>query len=262
MTMKKYIIISLAFIALLFAGACERELTVYQPESACVSFPSDAAVYDMLSSDGNKITVELWRGNTNGSVSIPVTITDGTGGVFKAAKSQFDFADGQGVATIDFTYPDINAFGGEVYNITVAVSDENQVSPSGYGSVKIKAQRKLTRKLLGTGTWYSDFWEEEWDQPIYTTEEAPNYYILPNCWASGTDFTFTTSGGKPVWPKTFDSGYTYGSYGNVWFQTGDSYIEDGVLYLIVDSYYLPSYYNYDFGNTYEAFVIPAGVTIK
>lgn len=216
----------------------------------------------MLASDGNKITVELWRGNTLGAVSIPVTITDGTGGVFTPSKSSFDFADGQGVATIDFNYPDINAFGGEVYTIKLAVTDDSQVSPSGNDAITVKAQRKLTPVKLGTGAWYSAFWDEEWAQDIYTTEEAPNYYILPNCWASGTDFTFTMSGGKPVWAANFDSGYTYGSYGNVWMQSGDSYIEDGILYLIVDSYYLPSYYNYDFGGAFEAFTIPAGVVIK
>jgi len=255
--MKKIIFLSFAFVALLLTGACQREGTIYTPDNACVSFPTNKAVFSMLASDGNKITVELWRGNTNGAISIPVTISDGTGGVFKPSKTSFDFSEGQGVATIDFTYPDINAFGGETYVIDLAV-DESQVSPSGIGSMTIKAQRKLTRVKIGTGTWYSDFWEDEWSQDLYTTEEAPNYYILPNCWASGTDFTFTVNNGKITWPATFDSGYTYGSYGNVWFQTGDSYVEDGVLYLIVDSYYLPSYYNYDFGSTFEAFTLPDG----
>ena len=250
-------------VALALSASCAREGTLYEiPDgNPCVSFPAETAIFDMVASDGNKISIELWRGNTKGSATVPVTITGGEG-VFTPAKTSFEFTDGQAKATLDFTYPDLNSFGGEVYTITVAVTDDNMVSPSGYDAVTIKAQRKLTRVYLGTGVWYSDFWEEEWDQAIYTTEEAPNYYILPNCWASGTDFTFTMSGGKPVWSATFDSGYTYGSYGNVWFKSGASYIEDGVLYLEVDSYYLPSYYNYNFGSTYESFEIPAGVTLK
>ena len=38
-------------------------------------------------------------------------------------------------------------------------------------------------------------------------------------------------------------------------------IQDGAMYLIVDSYYLPEFHNYDFGNAYEAFLPPEGVKI-
>jgi len=262
--MKRIIYITLAVSALVLTSACQHKGTIYDmPEgSALVSFPSSKAIFDMVAEDGNKITVDLWRGNTQGAASVAVNIEDGTGGVFTPSKRAFEFADGEGVASIDFTYPDINNFGGEVFNITLTVADENQVSPSGISSMKITAQRKLTPKKIGTGVFYSDFWEEEWEQDIYNTVEAPNYYILPNCWSKGTDWTFTMSGGKPVWPASFNSGYLYGSaYGYVWIKSGNSYIEDGVLILEVSSYYLPSYYNYDFGSTYEAFTLPAGVTL-
>lgn len=262
--MKKIIYISLAIMALMLTGSCQHEGTIYDmpADSALVSFPTDVAIFEMLAEDGNKITVDLWRGNTKGAVSIPYEIVDKTGGVFKPAKTTFDFADGEGVAHLDINYPDINAFGGEVYNLIFKIADENQVSPSGISELTVKAQRKLTPKFLGTGVFYSDFFEEEWEQDIYNTIEAPNYYILPDCWVRGTNWTFTMSGGKPVWPATFDSGYLFGSaYGNVWIKSGDSFVEDGVLYLIVSSYYLPDYYNYDFGSTYEAFVPPAGVNL-
>lgn len=261
--MKRIIYITLAIMALMLTSACQHEGTIYEmpANSALVSFPTDVAIFEMLSSDGNKITVDLWRGNTKGAASIAVDIDDQTGGVFTPAKRTFDFADGQAVASMDFTYPDINKFGGEVYKIVLKVSDDSQVSPSGYDKLTITAQRKLTPKFIGTGVFYSDFWEEEWEQDIYNTEEAPDYYILPNCWAKGTDWSFSMSGGKPAWPASFDSGYLYGSsYGNVWIKPGDSYIEDGVLYLIVSSYYLPAYGNYNFGSTYESFTPPAGLS--
>jgi hypothetical protein len=257
--MKKILYITLSVFALMLTGACQREGTIYDMPagSAVVSFPSSDAIFDMLAEDGNKITVDLWRGNTKGAASVPVTIDNQTDGVFTPAKSTFDFADGEGVAHLDITYPDINAFGGEVYKLVLTVA-EDQVSPSGIGKMTVKAQRKLTPKYLGTGKFYSDFWEDEWEQDIYNTIEAPNYYILPDCWAKGGDWTFTVSNGNPVWPAAFDSGYTYGSYGNVWIKPGESFVEEGVLYLVVSSYYLPSYYDYDFGSTYEAFTLPAG----
>ena len=90
----------------------------------------------------------------------------------------------------------------------------------------------------------------------------PNYYILPDCWESGVDWTFTVVDGEIVWPATFDTGYLLDAdYGNVWIKSGDSFVEDGTLYLIVDSYYLPDYYNYDLDSAYESFTLPEGVTL-
>jgi len=253
--MKKIIFLSFAVVAILCMNACDREGVIYTPDNACVSFPSDVAVFEMVKEDGNKVTVQLNRGNTRGAVSIPVTIEDKTSGVFKPSKSSFDFADGEGVAYIDFTYPDINAFGGETYSVVLSV-DEAQVSPSGISEMTVKANRKLTRVKVGTGIYYSDWYEEEWPQDIYTTVEAPDYFILPNCWVKGTDFTFTIKNGQPVWPASFFSGYVHSSYGNVYIYTGDSVIEDGVMYLQVTGYRVSAG---SFGSGMEYFVFPEGM---
>ena len=259
--MKKVLYIILAGAALLLTNACERVGTVYQiPEgNPCVSFPAEDAIFDMVASDGNKITVQLWRGNTKGAASVAVDIEDGTGGVFTPSKSTFDFAAGEAVATIDFTYPDINAFGGETYTIKLTVSDPNQLSPAANSEVTVKATRKLTPKYLGTGIYYSDWYEEEWEQDIYTTEVAPDLYLFPDCWVRGTDFMFNMVNGEPVWPEDFFSGYVHSSYGNVYIKPAKSYIEDGVLYLEVASYHVSAG---SFGGGMEYFVIPDGVTLK
>lgn len=254
--MKRIISISIAALTLLLVNACQRAGVIYDPAgSACVSFPADAAKFEMLASDGNKITVELWRGNTQGATSIAVDIDDKTDGVFTPSKRTFDFADGEAVATIDFTYPDINAFGGEVYEIGIKVSDPDQVSPAGIDKVTVSAQRKLTRKYVGTGVYYSDWYEEEWEQDLYTTEEAPDLYILPDCWVRGTDFTFNIVNGQPVWPNPFFSGYVHSSYGNVYIYPGDSYIEDGAVILEVAGYRVSAG---SFGGGIEYFILPEG----
>ena len=255
--MKKVIYFILAGAALLMAGACQREGTIYDipSGSACVSFPSATAKFQMLASDGNKVTVSMWRGNTSGAASVAVDIEDQTGGVFTPSKRTFDFADGESVATIDFTYPDINAFGGETYKVVLKVSDSNQVSPAGIDQMTISAQRKLTPKYVGTGTYYSDWYEEEWEQDLYTTEEAPDLYILPDCWVRGTDFMFNIVNGEPVWPAVFFSGYVHSTYGNVNIHVGDSYIEDGVLVLEVSGYRVSAG---SFGGGIEYFVLPEG----
>lgn len=257
--MKRIISLSFAAIALLLAS-CQRDGVIYDPAgSACVSFPAEDAIFEMTAADGNKITVELWRGNTKGTASIPVEITDKTGGVFKPAKNSFDFADGEAVATLDFTYPDINDFGGEVYQIVLTIADPSTVSPAGYDQVTVQAQRKLTRKFLGTGLFYSDFFGEEWEQDLYTTEEAPNLYILPDCWVTGTDWTFTMENGNPVFPADFFTGYVHSTYGNVNIETSEALIQEGVLYLVVKNYYVSIG---TFGSGYEAFQLPDGVVLK
>lgn len=264
--MKKIIYIILAG-ALLMTGACQKQGTIYEiPEgNACVSFPSESAKFTMVAEDGNKITVEMWRGNTKGAASIAVDIEDGTDGVFTPSKQTFDFADGEGVARIDFTYPDINDFGGEIFEIVLSISDPKQVSPAGIDKMTIKAQRKLTLKYLGTGIYYSEFFSDpdfrdgEWEQDIYTTEEAPNMYILPNCWKEGTDFTFTMVDGKPVWPSRFYTGFDHDTYGAMDIVAGDSYIQDGELVLEVKGYVVAAG---SFGPGAEYFVIPDGVTLQ
>ena len=144
--MKRIIYITLAIMALMLTSACQHEGTIYEmpADSALVSFPSDAAIFEMLASDGNKVTVDLWRGNTKGAASIAFEVDDKTGGVFKPAKNTFDFADGQGIASLDITYPDINAFGGETYKLTLKIADENQVSPSGYDEITVSATRSTS----------------------------------------------------------------------------------------------------------------------
>lgn len=258
--MKRIIYITLAIMALMLTTACQHEGTIYEMPagSALVSFPSDAAIFEMVAADGNKVTVDLWRGNTNGAASIAVEIDDQTGGVFTPAKRTFDFADGEGVAHLDITYPDINAFGGETYKLVLKISDENQVSPSGIDEITVSATRKLTPKYVGTGIYYSDWYEEEWEQDLYTTEEAPDFFILPDCWVKGTDFTFTVQNHKPVWPASFFSGYVHSSYGNVYIYTGDSVIEDNVIYLEVTGYRVSAG---SFGGGVEYFVLPEGISL-
>lgn len=255
--MKKIFYISLAITALFLTGSCQRKGTIYDmPEgSALVSFPSDEAKFEMVAEDGNKITVALWRGNTKGAASVAFDVDDKTDGVFKPAKSTFDFADGESIAYVDIKYDDINDFGGEIYSLVLTIADEKQVSPSGIDEVTISAQRKLTRKFVGTGVYYSDWYEDEWEQDLYTTVEAPNLYILPGCWVEGTDFMFTVENHQPIWPDSFFSGYVHASYGNVYVYTGDVYVEEGVMYVPVTGYRVSAG---SFGGGMEYFKLPEG----
>ena len=194
--------------------SCEQEGVTYGlTDKIEASFPSTVVNLQMITEDGNKIVVEMWRGNTRGAASVPVTITDKTGGVFTPEKQQFDFADGESRAYLSISYPDINEFGGEKYELELAITNENQVSPSGKKSMKISAQRKLTFASIGTGSFTSEFFEESWPQEVLKAAEA-DYYRLPNCYYSGFPIEFSVENGKISFAKQ-PMGYNHSTYGMV-----------------------------------------------
>lgn len=260
--MKKLLYLTVILSAMFLSASCQREGAIFEAgDSALLSFPSEDAIIVMDAPDGNKFSIELWRGNTKGAISVPVTISYDVDGVFTPAKEAFDFADGEAVATLEFKYDDINNFGGETYEIEVSISDETQLSPAGIQTVTISANRKLTPVFLGTGVYYSDLFEEEWPQDIYNTVEAPNYYILPDCLEVGTDITFTMVNGQPVFPALFDTGVLYNStYGYISIVNDGATLVDGVITLNA-RYALPAI-SYIFGAGVETFTLPEGLILK
>lgn len=212
--MKKIIYFTTIIGLFFMATACEQEGTLYEfTDKVEATFPSTVVSYQMVAEDGNKIVVEMWRGNTRGAATVPVTVTDKTGGVFTPAKNQFDFADGEAKAYLSITYPDISQFGGEKYEIELAIANENQVSPGGKKAIKISAQRKLTFSSIGTGSFTSEFFEESWPQEVLKAAEA-NYYRLPNCYYSGYHIEFSVDNGKIAFAKQ-PMGYNHSVYGMV-----------------------------------------------
>lgn len=241
--------------------SCQSEPVLYQftDGKADVSFRAETAVYSMVPEDGNKIVVDLYRGNTKGSADIAVTITDYTGGVFTPSGDVFHFNDGEAKSSIEFTYPDIQAFGGETYEIELAVYDSYQVSPSGIQYCTVQAQRKLTMKSLGEGVFDSYFFEAAWPQELLKAEEA-DYYELPDCYVSGTPMAFSIIDGKVNWLTT-DTGYAYGSYGNIRLGIVDVDY-DGTQIVVSCTYDLPGIPDpFELGVCEEIFTLPENVEL-
>ena len=210
--MKKILFLA-SIIGLLFVTfACQQEREIYTlGDRVEASFPSTLINFAMVTADGNQIQLEMWRGNTKGAIAVPVTITNSTGGVFTPQKSQFDFADGENKAYLKFTYPNINNFGGEKYSITVAITNNDQVSYGGYKTIKITAQRKLTFQTIGTGLFTSEFFEDAWPQVVQKAVEA-DYYRLPDCYYTGYPIEFSINSGVVSFAKQ-PMGYNHSTYG-------------------------------------------------
>ncbi|PKP40763.1 MAG: hypothetical protein CVT93_10600 [Bacteroidetes bacterium HGW-Bacteroidetes-10] len=209
--MKKILFLTSIIGYLFFAASCEPERVIYNPgDRVEASFPSGIMTVDMIAADNGEFQVEMWRGNTKGAVSVPVTIT-GNGTKFTPSKSTFDFADGENKAYIKFTYPDINTFGGEAYKITVSISDAESVSYGGKKSMIITAKRKLTFQSLGIGTFTSQFFEDAWPQEVQKAIEA-DYYRLPDCYYSNYPIEFTIVNGVVSFAQQ-PMGYVSPTYG-------------------------------------------------
>lgn len=252
--MKKIVFLT-TIVGLLFTiSSCEQKQEVYQlsdkPEA---SFPSTLVGYKMEATDGNQITVEMWRGNTKGAASVPVTITYNTDGVFTPEKNQFDFADGENKAYLKFTYPDINDFGGETYVINIAITDENHVSPNGIDKIKVSAQRKLTFKSIGIGKFTSEFYEDSWDQEVQKAEEA-EFYRLPDCYYKNFPIEFSAADGKISFSKQ-PMGWNHSTYGMVSWDPRylDDCKIDGKTYTFVAAFVVDAG---SFGGFYEVLEMP------
>lgn len=243
-------------ILALFVGvnACKEEGVIYEmSDGAEASFPSSIVNFQMTPEDGNKIVVEMWRGNTTGSASVPVTIENNTGGVFTPEKEQFDFADGESKAFLTFTYPDLNDFGGERYEINISITDEDQLSPSGRESLSIVAQRRLTYSPIGTGTFTSEFFDESWPQVVEKAEEA-DYYRLPNCYYTGFPIVFLMEDGQVDFAKQA-MGYNHSEYGMTSWdpQYVDESVVDGKTITFVVNFVVDAG---SFGDYAEVLVLP------
>lgn len=236
--MKKTYILLIVCLGFIFTS-CQKEGTIYKPaaDQPCISFPSEMAVYDMVAADGNKIIVEMNRGNINGALSVPVAIKDETGGVFVPEKTTFDFADGEGRAYITFNYPDINNFLAEEYKIVISVTDTKILSPSGVGSITVSAKRQLTWNLFKSGTYVSEFFGD-WGQDLLVAEEAPYLFKFPDLYVKGTSWGFKLNDDKSIIPDgvlteegLYDAptGYNHKTYGPV-----STYTDPSVKYTFFD----------------------------
>lgn len=257
--MKKFIYIAFALVAVLLSSSCERDLTTFTyDDCAGATFRSKSVKYSMTKEDGNKIAVELYRGNTKGDAAVAFEMDDYTDGVFVPEKNAFEFKDGENVAVVNFNYPNFEDFLGETYKFTIIIDDE-QTALTGIGTLAVSAQRELTLNPLGEGVFDDQvFYGESWEQPIYNTEEAASYFILPDVFSNGYDISFTVENGVfTLSGDTIDTGVEYGGdYGNYGIMNASiEYDPDGKQLIITGSFGLPDI-EYEFAPYLGYFVLP------
>lgn len=257
--MKRIFKYALSVLALGAMFSCTTEKVQYDfekyPGVAATFVAKTIQVPGLVAEDGGKVSIPLYRGNTNGAASVEVTVTGGEG-LFTPTKSAVDFAAGENVGYLTFTY-DFESLSAKPAPMTVTIKNEADLALNAVASTSFTLVKQLTYEPVGEGLYYSDWYEEEWPQEVLKAKEG-NYFLLPSCWVSGVDFSFYCDGTTVDWYTT-SPGYNYGSYGPLALDIVDAYI-DGLQLVVTAGYYLPEYYDYSFGNGVEVFVFPEGFT--
>lgn len=220
---------SLLVLTTIFVACSGPEGVIYNSEDRPeMAFAGKNLKVELLSADGNKFAVQVYRGNTAGQESVQLTLTLDKGveeGLFTLTTPTVTFKDGESVAEAIISYDDIDALSAsDSYQMSLAF-DESKASPSKINSIKISAQRKLTFKSIGIGKYYSTFFGNEdgspqiWDQEVEKAEEA-NVYRLPDCYALGFPIMFSVDDNGNVNSfATQETGYVHSEYGmvSVWY---------------------------------------------
>ena len=121
-----------------------------------VYFGSDMSSTIETPKASNSFSVTVRRINTQGSLTVPVTITQSEGSIYTPAAQQVTFADGADAAPLTFTYNPDDVVYGTYYDITVALNDATLGSPYGNTSYSFKAGATAWVNW-GTATYREDF---------------------------------------------------------------------------------------------------------
>ena len=262
--MKKLLTYITAAALMFSMGSCsEEDGSLYDftlDPSVEATFAAENLKFNNLTEDlGGKISVPMYRGNTAEAASVPVTIT-GSEGVFTPSKSTFDFAAGENVAYIDFTF-DFNALTPAPSTISIVANNAEDVSDNGYGQTQFSLQKQLTYSPVGTITYESGFLMTAAGAPVLSREiqkaEEGNYFLIPNAWVSGTDFSFYFDGQNLEWYST--STGMNGGYGDIKLEMLDYTIASISPLTLEIVFYI--YDSSPWGEYVETFTFPEGFTL-
>lgn len=157
--MKNIFNYSLSFLALsamMLSCAKEDEHQPGEPDlEGCyeVYFPAQESALILDPADPTTTTVSVMRSNANGSITVPVTLTD-TSGLFTASDLRFE--DGQSESQITVTFDKIEI--GKAYTVNFEITDPQYASR--YNSSPIAFDLSITREkwnLLGKIGFSEDF---------------------------------------------------------------------------------------------------------
>lgn len=239
----KYIY-SIFFILTVILVSCDQDNigTIYEPEAPYVAFTSSVVPGNELTSENNySVSVQIVRSNASAPTTADVVLemNDDIDGVFELESSTVTFEDGKNVAyakivpAIDPSLMDIS----KTYEFNLTLSGEN-VSEF-YSETTYKASFKLTFSSIGTGTFHSEIFGDQWTVEVEKAAEADVYKIL-DCYVEGYDIIFSVDAEDNIHYSTQPTGYE----------------ADGMLFITMPDSEYPYYYFEPYKDGNDFYLVP------
>lgn len=215
--MKNIFLLLIIMAVTMFSCDQDNVGTLYEPENPYVAFSSPVVPENVLSTDNDySVAVQIVRSD----LSVPTTATvelemnDDIDGVFELESNSVAFEEGKGTAYVNIV-PVVNPSLIDVtktfeYNLTLVGDNASEF----YNQTTYRASFSLTFKPFGTGTFSSEFIEDEWTVQVEKAEEADVYRIL-NCYTDGYNITFSVDNANNIRYSTQQTGYEDPDYGMV-----------------------------------------------
>lgn len=123
---------------------------------AQVYFPNTLGKTIETPNDASSFTVPVYRVNTAGELTVPLTITMGEGSIYTPAAQQVTFPNGSNTANLVFNYNPADVVFGDYYDITVAIGGEGNVTDYGISTYSFKAGKTAWVDMNGTAQYRED----------------------------------------------------------------------------------------------------------
>ncbi|AHW61578.1 hypothetical protein SAMN05444285_11778 [Draconibacterium orientale] len=262
--MKKIQLALLVFV--LSLAACDQDNIgeLYETD-AYVAFSTEIVPANILTAENNySVNVQIARSNLNAPTTAQVSLemNENIEGVFDLESTSVSFAEGEGTAyakivpLVDISQIDVS----KVYEFNLTLTGDN-VSEF-YSQTTYRASFLLTFEPVGTGTFSSEFRENEWTVQVEKALEADVYKII-DCYAEGYDIMFSVDAENNVFYATQLTGYIDPDYGMVTLEMPDSEEPDsyymGEPYRNGNTIYLLGRFTVDagsYGHWYEVLTLP------
>jgi len=218
-----------------------------------VSFTSEVQSFGVK--DETKVVIYAYHLNKKVSgtqVNVSVEYAPEAEGLFSVSSTQLVFSGGE-PAPIEITFDPKKLEYNFDYTLTFTLSEDAQEYPLGSDkkTTVVKIKRALTFSNLGTGTFISKFWEQEWEQEVLLADQT-SIYRLPDLHEIGypIDVILNDDGTVEVNPQP---AWYNDSYSEDVFVEGVGVIENNVLKMEI-AHFIPSLGS--FGVFYEELILP------
>ncbi|HJC97123.1 MAG TPA: hypothetical protein H9924_00430 [Candidatus Phocaeicola merdavium] len=213
----KHSFIALSLVLTLGFSACTEEVEytpATQVDSNCIkaSFASNDNFYELAPDESKELTLTVVRENTDGDVTIPLTVLRNDENMFQIPES-VTFATGQNTATFNITFPNVEI--GLEYTFSIGL-DEADVDPYSQATLATTTGtvQMIQWDLLGDGSLTCTLLEDDCPCKVYKASHT-SWYKAEAPVEEGMDIVFKVAEDNSVVVEDQPI-FTHASYGTVY----------------------------------------------